>query len=103
MPRSDEISINRARQDAFQLRPRPLAGGVLILALIGSAAGGREVAALLADESERAALFAGFPSREGIGRLTAIYNAGLMAYFTALGATFAARLAHTTYLFRAPK
>jgi putative PEP-CTERM system TPR-repeat lipoprotein len=35
MPRSDEISINRARQDA--LRPRPLAGGVLILALIGSA------------------------------------------------------------------
>ena len=65
---------------------------VPILALIGSAAGGREVAALLADEAERAALLAGFPARDEIGRLTAIYNAGLAFYFTALGGTFAARL-----------
>jgi adenylate cyclase len=65
---------------------------VPILALIGSAAGGREVAALLADEAERATLLAGFPARDEIGRLTAIYNAGLAFYFTALGGTFAARL-----------
>jgi adenylate cyclase len=65
---------------------------VPILALIGAAAGGREVAALLADESERAALLAGFPDRDGIGRLIAIYNAGLAGYFILLGATLATRL-----------
>jgi adenylate cyclase len=65
---------------------------VPILSLIGFAAGGREAAAVLADDTARAALFEGFPDREDIAQLTAIYNGGLAFYFSMLGATLAARL-----------
>jgi adenylate cyclase len=64
-----------------------------ILALLGFASGGREVAALLADESFRAELFAGFPDRQEVIHLTHIYDAGLAFYFALLLGTLAARLA----------
>jgi adenylate cyclase len=63
-----------------------------ILALLGFAAGGRDLAGLLTDETFRAELFAGFPDREEVARLTRIYNAGLAVYFALLLGTLSARL-----------
>jgi adenylate cyclase len=67
-----------------------------ILALLGFAGGGREVAALMADEAFRTELFAGFPDRDEVVRLTRIYNGGLVVYCALLLGTLAARLVRMT-------
>ncbi len=69
---------------------------VPILALLGFAAGGREVAALMADEAFRAQLLDGFPNEAEIARLTALYQGGLAFYFAMLLGTLAARLLRMT-------
>ena len=63
-----------------------------VLALLGFAAGGQQVAALLANEAERARLFGNLPDSAGIAKLSTLYNAGLAFYFTLLLGTLAARL-----------
>ena len=65
---------------------------VPVLALLGFAAAGRDVAVLMADESARAQIVSGFPDRAGIARLTALYYAGLASYFALLLGTLCARL-----------
>lgn len=70
-------------------------GGALlipVLALLGFTAGGQEVAALLADEAERARILGGLPDSAGIASLTTLYNGGLALYFSLLFGTLAARL-----------
>ena len=64
---------------------------VPVLALLGFAAAGREVAGLLADPAQRAQIFAGFPGGEEVARLTTLYNAGLAFYGAVLVGTIAAR------------
>ena len=69
-------------------------GGALlipVLALLGFAVAGKEVAALLADEVARARILDGLPDSAGVARLTALYNGGLALYFALLLGTLVAR------------
>lgn len=69
---------------------------VPIFALLGFAAGGREVGALMADETFRTQLLDGFPDRAEVDRLTALHEGGLIFYFVMLLGTLAARLLRIT-------
>jgi adenylate cyclase len=62
-----------------------------VLALLGFAIAGQQVAALLADESQRARILSGLPDQAGIATLTKLYNGGLAFYFALLIGTIAAR------------
>jgi adenylate cyclase len=63
-----------------------------VLALLGFAAAGRDVAVLMADEEARAQILAGFPDQAGIARLTALYYGGLAFYLAILIGTITARI-----------
>ena len=62
-----------------------------VLALLGFAVAGQQVAALLAVEGQRAQILSGLPDQSGIARLTTLYNGGLALYFALLIGTIAAR------------
>jgi adenylate cyclase len=73
--------------------PWTYAGALLIpvLALLGFAVAGQQVAHLLADESERARILSGLPDQSAIATLTKLYYGGLAFYFALLIGTVFAR------------
>jgi adenylate cyclase len=64
---------------------------VPVLALLGFAVAGEQIARLAADPAMRGELLAGLPSAETVAKLTAIYRGGLGLYAALLAGTLALR------------